>query len=200
MAWFPMFVDLQDAPCLVVGGGKVALRKAKLLLDFGAAVRVVAVNVLPELSGLPLEIRERAVCVSDIDGMCLVVDATGRKEVGMMLAEACRKARVPLNVVDEKSLCSFIFPAMHRDGDLTLAVSTGGTSPLAAAWVRDRAKEQIPEHFDEMLEQMEQLRTQAKARISSQPDRKAFLARCLSAMLEKGDTLSEEERNQLLSK
>ena len=129
--------------------------------------------------------------------MALVVDATGQPEVGEMLAAACAAARLPLNVVDNKPLCSFLFPAICQCGPLTAGVSTGGASPLAAAWARDQLIQALPDRFDQLLEQMDQLRGQAKRRIPDQRDRGAFLKRCFTRAIEQGGPLSEQEVDEL---
>ncbi len=193
MAYFPLFIDLEGRDCLVAGGGEVALRKVRSLADYGAHVKVVAKEVCPGLRDTETDIEEREVCASDVDGMCLVVDATGDEQTGLMLSGECKKAGIPFNAVDRQPLCSFIFPAVYRKGALTLAVSTGGASPLAASWVRDRAAEAVPYYFDDILEQMSALRGRAKEEISGQKRRKDFMSECFNAALNKGEPLTEDE-------
>ena len=198
MAWFPLFLEMKDRPCLVVGGGKVALRKVRALLDCGAAVTVVAPEILPELSALPVRCEYRKAAPGDAAGWALVVDASGDPAVGEALAAACAAQGTPLNVVDMPQYCSFIFPAVLRRGRLTAAVSTGGASPLAAAWVRDRLDAALPDSLEGILDQMSDLRTRAKATLPEQPQRAAFLRRCLEAALEKDRPLEETEIEALL--
>ncbi len=198
MAWFPLFLEMKDRPCLVVGGGKVALRKVKALLECGAAVTVMAPEILPELAALPVHCEYRKAAPGDADGWALVVDASGNPAVGEALAAACDAQGTPLNVVDMPQYCSFIFPAVLRRGRLTAAVSTGGASPLAAAWVRDRLDAVLPDSLEDILDQMSDLRTLAKATLPEQPKRAAFLRSCLEAALEKDRPLEETEIEALL--
>lgn len=190
MSWFPLFMDLEGKTCLVVGGGIVARRKAQTLLSYGARVVMAAPE---ETSGLDATFLRRRVAPEDVRGCALVVDATGDRATGLALAELCREERVPLNVVDTPELCSAIFPAVLSRGKLTAAVSTGGASPIAAAWVRDKLGQVLPERFDEILEQMAALRPRAKAGLSDQPRRAVFFRRCFDAAMEKGAPLSETE-------
>lgn len=193
MAYFPIFIELQDRPCLVAGGGKVALRKARALLSFGARVTVVARAFLPEFECLPAVLIRRRVLSSDLRGMALAVDATSDSAAGEMLSGECARRKIPLNVVDRPDLCSFFFPAVLRRGPLTAAVSTGGASPTAAAWTRDRLDEALPARFEEILEQMGRLRARARGEPGGPDRRAALLRRCFAAAVEKEGPLSEEE-------
>ena len=171
----------------------MALRKARALLSFGARVTVAARAFLPEFECLPAVLIRRGVLSSDLRGMALAVDATGDSAAGEMLSRECARRKIPLNVVDRPDLCSFFFPAVLRRGPLTAAVSTGGTSPTAAAWTRDRLDEALPARFEEILEQMGRLRARARGE-SGGPDRRAALLRgCFAAAVEKEGPLSEEE-------
>lgn len=190
MSWFPLYIDLEGKKCLIAGGGPVARRKAETLLRCGAEVVMAA----PEgVCGLDVPVLRRRVEPENVRECALVVDATGDRETGVALAALCREEHILLNVVDTPDLCSALFPAVLRRGRLTAAVSTGGASPIAAAWVRDRLDEVLPEGFDAILEQMAELRPRVKAGIPDQSRRRAFLRRCFAAAVEKGAPLTEEE-------
>ena len=133
---FPLFLELEGRPCLVVGGGPVAVRKARALADCGAQVKTVA----PEVSG-------RAFEDGDIEGMALVVSATNDRAVNRRVAELCRARGIPVNVVDDPANCTFIFPAVVRKGPMTVAVSSGGACPVAAKMVRDKVAGCLPDDF-----------------------------------------------------
>ena len=193
MSWFPIFMELEGKKCLVAGGGRLALQKVEKLLPCGARIRLVAPEALPDLQKLDVEWIRRPVEPGDVDGMALVVDATGEEAVGKRLAAQCRAQGVPLNVVDTPALCSFIFPAVLRRGRLVAGVSTGGASPAAAAWARDLLGEALPDGMEEILEQMEILRGETRQKLPEQQARAAFLKRCLSGALAKGGALSAAE-------
>jgi precorrin-2 dehydrogenase/sirohydrochlorin ferrochelatase len=140
-AYYPVFLDLQDQPCLVVGGGLIAQRKVEGLCEAGARVRVVAPEILPMPEGA--ECITRAFEPSDLDGMRLVIAATDDREVNAVVAQQARAHGLFVNAVDDPAECSFILPALVRRGDLVLAISTGGQSPILAR----RIKEQLEAHF-----------------------------------------------------
>ena len=196
-AWFPLFLDIAGKPCLVAGGGAVALRKVRLLLSFGAEVKVVAKEFLPEFRLLSAQLCRREIRSGDVPGMTLVVDATGEEEAGLLLQAACRENRVPLNTVDVLSRCDVIFPAVLRRGELVAAVSTGGRSPTAAAWVRDQIDGVLPQRFEEILEQMGELRAVSREKFSQPSQRAAWLKGCFLAAAAVGRPLSLEALQQI---
>lgn len=198
MVWFPLFLDLAGKPCLIAGGGRTALQKAEKLLEAGARLRVVSPVITPALRRLPLEFFVREVEAADVRGMALVVDATGSAAVAELLQRECAAQNIPLNVVDQPERCSVIFPAILRRGPLVAGISTGGASPLAAAWARDRLEECLPENLEGILAQMQTLRAELKRRIPEQPRRAACLRQCLAAALEGGGPLAAEELERLV--
>ena len=140
---FPLVAELGGRRVVVVGAGAVGSRKAQQLVDGGAAVTVVAPEVLAALPGgttlITREFRD-----GDLDDAVLVVSATGRPDVDDAVVAAARVRNVLVNVVDDPRRSSFFFTAVHREGDVVVAVSTEGASPALAAWVRDRAAAALP--------------------------------------------------------
>jgi siroheme synthase-like protein len=132
-------VSLQVAgrPCLVVGGGPVAARKAQRLLEGGALVTVIAPQICADLRSLStVTLRQRRYESGDALPFRLVITATGKPEVdGAVFADA-EAAGIWVNSADDVEHCSFIMPSVHEDGPVTVAVSTGGTSPALASWLR----------------------------------------------------------------
>ncbi|MGL5087944.1 MAG: precorrin-2 dehydrogenase/sirohydrochlorin ferrochelatase family protein, partial [Cetobacterium sp.] len=112
--FFPLFVDLTGKECLVVGGGNIALRKIKNLVDYGAKVSVVSLHILPEIMELGLEIEKRGFCVSDIDNKFLVVAATDDENLNEMIVDLCETNNVLVNNITSKVYMSARFAA-HID-------------------------------------------------------------------------------------
>ena len=200
MAYFPLLLDLAGAPCLVAGGGRLGLHKAKLLLESGAAVTVAAPEVCPELAALPVTLLRRAVTAEDVRGMALVVDATGDAAAERLLSDACRAQHIFFNSACSVDDGSAIFPAVHRQGRTVLAVSSLGASPLASVRVRDTLAASLPEQMDDILDAMAALRARARAAFALQSERRDFLRRCLDAMLALGRPLCEAEVEAMIQK
>src|SRR5438874_1778652 len=141
MRHYPVFLDLQDRPVLVVGAGKVALRKTKGLLDAGARVTVVAPEALPDFDGLPLRLVRRRFRPSDLNGAILVFAATNDRRVNHRIRLAARSRGIPANIADSAAECDFIVPARVQRGDVQIAISTGGKSPRISAELRQKLEE-----------------------------------------------------------
>lgn len=139
--FYPVSLDVTGRACLVVGGGRVAARKARTLLDCGGAVTVISPSLTPEMEALVdrLEAVERRAYVDgDAARFRLVVTATGRSDVDGAVHADAEAAGVWVNSADDRAHSSFILPAVYRDGAVTIAVSTGGLSPAFSSWLRDR--------------------------------------------------------------
>ncbi len=137
---YPVVLDVSDVPVLVVGAGPVAARKVAGLAAAGALVRVVAPDVSPALDQAAVaDLRRRPYRPDDLDGVRLVVTATGDPEVDAAVAADARTAGLWVNAADRPADCTFILPAIARRGPLTVAVSTAGASPALAQRLRDHA-------------------------------------------------------------
>jgi siroheme synthase-like protein len=172
--YYPLFADLAGRRCLVVGGGPVAAEKARGLLDCGAVVAVVAPDIDDGLRRLGVELAERPYRSSDLDGCFLAVAATSDTEVnGRVFADA-EARRLLCNVADVPELCSFILPAVHREGPLAIAVSTGGASPALAQRIRDEAAARYGPEYAALARRLQDLRPWAKANLPTYEARRDF--------------------------
>lgn len=191
MGYFPFFVDLEGREGLVVGGGAVALRKLQKLLPYGPRLTVAAPELLAEIEALPgLTRLRRSFAPAMLEGKGFVIAATDDREVNREIAALCWERGIPVNAVDDKERCTFLFPALVKRGDLTVGVSTAGASPSAAAWVRRRVSERLPEDFGELLDYLAFLRPMVRERVAEE-NRAAVFARLFSACMEQGFPLEE---------
>ena len=173
MGWFPFFIQLEGARGLLVGGGRVALRKAEKLLPFGAQLTVVAPRICPPLAALPgLTLCRRAFADSDLSpAPDFVIAATGDRALDRRIAALCRTRRILVNVVDDPAACGFYFPALVQRGRLCIGISTGGASPTAAAWLRQKIEALLPPGFDGILDRLAARREAVKAEGGSEAKR-----------------------------
>jgi precorrin-2 dehydrogenase/sirohydrochlorin ferrochelatase len=165
-------MELADQECLVVGGGLVAQRKVESLLEAGAIVTVVSPEVTQELATLASDgvIRwfPREYQSGDVQGYSLIIAATDDEPVNRQVFAEARERRLPVNVVDRPELCSFIVPAVARQGSLTLAVFTGGRSPMMARRIREELQAQYGPEYAEMLDLLGALRPRLMRAIPDQ--------------------------------
>ncbi len=139
--FYPVSLDVSGHACLVVGGGKVAARKAGTLLMSGAEVTVIASSFSEDMEALVPSLHaaeRRPYRTGDASTFRLVIAATGIPDVDGAVYTDAEAAGIWTNSADDLTHCSFILPAVHRDGAVTVSVSTGGLSPALASWLRTR--------------------------------------------------------------
>jgi siroheme synthase-like protein len=165
--YFPIAISLSGRSCLVVGGGKVALRKVRALLEYGGAVTVVAPDVCEELVALAdagritLHMREYAPAEAACYG--LVVAAVDDPAVNRTVFADCRAAGVLINAVDDPEHCDFILSGTVRRGPLTVSIGTQGTAPFFARWVREQLDGMLPSHWEDVAALAESFRKRVLA-------------------------------------
>jgi siroheme synthase-like protein len=139
--WYPVFLDMDGRRAVVIGAGKVALRKVRGLLEAGASVTVISPRFDSEFDGLAIERIEREFEDADVDGAHLLFAATNVREVNRRVGEMARSRGVPANIADARAECGFIVPARILRDQIQIAISTGGQDPKLAAGVRRRVEE-----------------------------------------------------------
>ena len=154
-AHYPAFLNICGKRCVVIGGGVVALRKVKMLLDFGGNVTVVSPTFRPDLERLAeagvISLVRRDYKQRDLKDSVVAVAATDARETNQRVADEAREQGVLVNVVDDPEQSDFIIPSYFRRGGLTIAVSTSGMSPALARNVRTRLEPIIGEEFALLL-------------------------------------------------
>jgi precorrin-2 dehydrogenase/sirohydrochlorin ferrochelatase len=171
-AVYPVSLVLEGRRCLVVGGGHVAVRKASGLLAAGAQVHVVGKEVLAPMRALPglASLQERPYQRGEVAGYRLVVAATGDPAVNQAVYDDGEAAGVWVNSADDPGRCSFILPAVARQGPVTVAVSTSGYSPALASWLKAHAAEHMGPEMGELADLLAEARAQLKAQGRSTED------------------------------
>ena len=136
--FFPMFVDLSDRRALVVGGGRIASRRAGTLSLFCGRVTVVAPQISPVLCALEgVTLVERPFDPGDLEGVALAVAATNDAALNAHIGALCRQRGIPVNVASDQTLCDFFFPGVAVKGDVAIGITASGKDHrLAAQWTR----------------------------------------------------------------
>ena len=180
MGYFPLCLDLIGKTVILVGNGKQIQRKMELLRSFGCDLRQ-----RDTLKDADLDCGPAFVVVGDLP-YSQAAEAAG----------LCAARNIPVNVVDIPELCSFFFPALIREGDLTVSVSTGGRNPGAAAWLREQIQRCIPDNTDLILDWLGQIRQMLR---STYPGRYApVLRKITEAAFEKNRPLTETELEKIM--
>lgn len=178
MNYFPIFMDVRARPCLVVGGGEAAARKAALLLRAGARVSVVASELTAEMRALlenaALRHSAREFRPVDLEGVVLVVAASGDDALDARVSADARDRQLPVNVVDRPEQCNFIVPALIERGSLVVAVGTGGGAPVLARLVRGHVEAALPQRYGELVELCARLRSEVRDQLPEVQRRRRF--------------------------
>ncbi|MFM5711787.1 MAG: siroheme synthase CysG [Aeromonas veronii] len=202
MDYLPIFCRLDNKPVLLVGGGEVAERKARLLLDAGAQLTVVAPELDPELAELAangsIEWLAGEFAPAQLAGKWLVVAATDRREVNALVYQSANQARIFANVVDDPKRSSFIMPSIIDRSPLMVAISSGGKAPVLARLLREKLEAMLPQHLGAVAAFAGSLRERVKARFASMGERRRFWERLLGAdrlgqALARGDSASAHQ-------
>ena len=169
MDFYPIFFNIKNQPCLVVGGGEVATRKAGMIMQSGGLVTIVAPELTRELKELADEGKITYIAEKfrpeHLDTAILVIAATNDRSANEQISAESKKLRIPVNVVDNPDLCSFIMPSIIDRSPLVIAVSSGGTSPVLARVVRAKLETVLPAAYGRLAQFAASFRDQVKERI-----------------------------------
>ena len=176
-------LDVEGRRCLVVGGGAVGLEKAAGLAVCGARVTVVSPELHEGFAELDVEWRQREYEAVDLEGMFLVIAATDVPAVNEAVHRDAEQRTMLCNVADVPELCNFILPAVHREGPIAVAVSTGGASPALAKRLRSQIAELVgPEHA-ELAEELRALRPEVQRRLATYEERRDYFEELVTERL-----------------
>jgi uroporphyrin-III C-methyltransferase/precorrin-2 dehydrogenase/sirohydrochlorin ferrochelatase len=201
MDFLPVFLRLQQQPVLLVGGGQVALRKARLLLRAQAELTVVATAICDELLVLlkpPHSCHQRSFQDSDVDGVALVVAATDDHLVNRRVSALAHARKVPVNVVDQPALCSFIFPSIVDRSPLLVAVSSGGSAPVLSRLLRARLETLIPSAYGTLVQLLGRHRDLVKSRLLNTKMRMRFWEGIINGPVAELVLSGQKEKAELL--
>jgi siroheme synthase-like protein len=166
MAYYPVSLNVRGRKCVVVGGGEVAQRKVKILLEHGADVEVISPALCSELGQLAesgeIGVRNRAYETGDLDGSFLAIAATGAAVINRQVVAEARSKQILVNVVDDTEYSDFIVPSYLRRDGLTIAVSTSGQSPALARKIRTRLEEEITDQYGTLTRLIGEVRAETK--------------------------------------
>ncbi len=178
MEYLPLFHNLKGRLVLVVGGGDIALRKARLLSEAGAVLRVVAPEIEPQLTELVEQgggqTLLRGYAGGDLTGCVLAIAATDDEPLNACVSDDARALGIPVNVVDSPELCTVIFPAIVDRSPLMIAVSSGGDAPVLARLIRARIETWIPSAYGQLAGLAKTFRAQVKTKFSNVQQRRVF--------------------------
>jgi precorrin-2 dehydrogenase/sirohydrochlorin ferrochelatase len=202
MKYYPVYLDLRDRPCVVIGGGTVAERKALALLEAGAEVTIISPALTPKLAELSdtgkITHLQKQYEEKDLSGEFLVIAATPSAEVNTLVAAACRKKRMLVNVAVPPEANSFIVPSVVERGDLLIAISTSGASPALAKKIKQDIEQRYGKEYELFLEKLSAIRPRVIEEISDDKKRRQIFQALVDSdvidLFRQGKTHMAEQR------
>ena len=194
--YYPIFIDLEGKPCLVVGGGEVAERKVETLLEYGAVVTVESPEITPGIRAFAdagkITYNSRDYAPAAMAGKVLAVAATNDEAVNERVYRDASAQGIPVNVVDDPKRCTFIVPSIVRQGPLQIAISTAGISPALSKKIRRDLEQKYGEAYRTYLELIAEFRPVVAAAVSEYDSKKNLWESVLES-----DVLSLVERGEI---
>lgn len=199
MAYFPFYIDISDKLCLVVGGGRVAFRKIQKLIPFGPKIKVAAPEINDEILKLDgIEIVRRRFQADDLNGVFMAVSAADDEVVNSLVFNLCKEKNILVNTVDDKDKCSFIFPAIIKQNDIAIGISTNGKSPLYARFLRDNIENMLDKRDIEIAGVLGSYRNYIKQKFNTEAQRKNVLEALLNMCINNEKIPSEEQIDDMI--
>lgn len=193
---YPINLDLTGQACLVLGGGSVAERKVRRLLDEGAVVTVIAPALTPALQILAeehqLSWQRRTYQPGDETTFFLIICATDDEAVSQAVSAAAKAQGKLLNVCDVPDLCNFTLPSIVRQGDLQLTISTNGKAPAFSRWLRKHLEQNFDERYGRWMAELAAIRKEGQTLLATSRDRQAFWRQALT-----DDVMDLVENNEI---
>lgn len=193
---YPINLVLTGQPCLVLGGGSIAERKVRRLLDEGAIVTVIAPSLTLPLQALAeshqLAWEARTYQPGDETTFFLIICATDDEAVSQAVSAAAKAQGKLLNVCDVPDLCNFTLPSIVRQGDLQLTISTNGKAPAFSHWLRKHLEQHFDERYGRWMAELAAIRKEGQALLATSRDRQAFWRQALT-----DDVMDLVENNEI---
>ena len=166
LSYYPMFLNISGKRCVVVGGGRVALRKVRALLEHRASIEVISPDPCPELIELAEEGRIRTLRrhyqLGDLQKALIAIAATDNSDINQQVVKEAQGEAVLVNAVDDLENSDFIVPSYVRRGDMTIAVSTAGKSPALARKIRARLEKELGDEYASLVHLIGEVRAEVK--------------------------------------
>lgn len=204
MPYFPMFIDMEEKECVIIGGGLVAYRKVEALLEFGARITLVARNICNEIENLAdrIQIKIKHYESVDIEQADVVIAATNDKDLNTRISREAKERKIPVNVVDVLEECTFIFPAYLKKGDVTIGITSSGKSPIMSQRIKKIIDKALPPFLEELTNTLGNVRQIVKNLFPKEEQRKRVLRKIVDkGFLNQGrvaeediETIIEEEK------
>ena len=194
---FPLCINLENKSFVVVGSGRIAMRKLAAIRQFTDKIKIITKEPIKEDLYDGIEIERKTFDEDDLEGADFVITATGSRERDEAIVASCKAKGIPVNAADDRDECDFFLPGIIKRGDLVVSVSTTGKSPAYSRYLREQIEDMIPDNIEAILDILGDLRGNLSSKIDSQQER-SRIYKYVMLMLLKLDDINEVNIDKII--
>ena len=194
---FPLCINLENKSFVVVGSGRVAMRKLAAIRQFTDKIKVITKEPIKEDLYAGIKIERKTFDEGDLEGADFVITATGSRERDEAIVAFCKAKGIPVNAADDREECDFFLPGIIKRGDLVVSVSTTGKSPAYSRYLREQIEDMLPDNIEAILDILGDLRKKLPSKVDSQQER-SRIYKYVMLMLLKLDDINEVDVDKII--
>lgn len=194
---FPLCINLENKSFVVVGSGRIAMRKLAAIRQFTDKIKIITKEPIKEDLYDGIEIERKTFDEDGLEGADFVITATGSRERDEAIVASCKAKGIPVNAADDREECDFFLPGIIKRGDLVVSVSTTGKSPAYSRYLREQIEDMIPDNIEAILDILGDLRGKLPSKIDSQQER-SRIYKYVMLMLLKLDDINEVNIDKII--
>lgn len=194
---FPLCINLENKSFVVVGSGRIAMRKLAAIRQFTDKIKIITKDHIKEDLYDGIKIERKTFDEDDLEGADFVITATGSRERDEAIVAFCKAKGIPVNAADDREECDFFLPGIIKRGDLVVSVSTTGKSPAYSRYLREQIEDMIPDNIEAILDILGDLRGNLSSKIDSQQER-SRIYKYVMLMLLKLDDINEVNIDKII--
>ena len=194
---FPLCINLENKSFVVVGSGRIAMRKLAAIRQFTDKIKIITKEPIKEDLYDGIKIERKTFDEDDLEGADFVITATGSRERDEAIVASCKAKGIPVNAADDREECDFFLPGIIKRGDLVVSVSTSGKSPAYSRYLREQIEDMIPDNIEAILDILGDLRKKLPSKADSQQER-SRIYKYVMLMLLKLDDINEVDVDKII--
>lgn len=194
---FPLCINLEDKSFVVVGSGRIAMRKLAAIRQFTDKIKIITKEPIKEDLYDGIKIERKTFGEGDLEGADFVITATGSRERDEAIVAFCKAKWIPVNAADDREECDFFLPGIIKRGDLVVSVSTTGKSPAYSRYLREQIEDMLPDNIEAILDILGDLRKKLPSKVDSQQER-SRIYKYVMLMLLKLDDINEVDVDKII--
>ena len=194
---FPLCINLENKSFVVVGSGRIAMRKLAAIRQFTDKIKIITKEPIKEDLYDGIKIERKTFDEDDLEGADFVITATGSRERDEAIVAFCKAKGIPVNAADDREECDFFLPGIVKRGELVVSISTTGKSPAYSRYLREQIEDMLPDNIEAILDILGDLRKKLPSKVDSQQER-SRIYKYVMLMLLKLDDINEVDVDKIM--